>query len=76
MYATRSELNGIDEFYTLRDAQVAADCDPTIWKISKLLSNGELFVLIRTPNGDWERVFWDIDVINEEIKIRQKAMKP
>jgi hypothetical protein len=76
MYITRSEQNGTDEFYTLRDAHVAADCDLTIWKITKLLITGELLVFIRLPSGEWERVHWDADRISEEINLRREVIKP
>lgn len=76
MYITSSERNGTDEFYTLQDAYVAADCDPSIWKITKRLYTGELFILIRLPSGLWERVYWDDQRHADECKIRIEVIKP
>ena len=76
MYVTRSEQNGTDEFYTLHDAHVAADCDPTIWKITKLLYTGEMLVYVRLPSGIWERVDWDELRLEQEASLRKEVIKP
>jgi len=47
---TRSEKNGLMEFPTVSDAMKAEESDPSIWKISFELPNGERVRLVKVRN--------------------------
>lgn len=57
-YQTRSETNGLLHFDTLAKAFQVAEADPTIWKISFSLPNGERVRLVRYADPKW--IYQDI----------------
>lgn len=52
-YQTRSEENGLEYHPTLEAAHKAARKDPTIWKISYAVQNGDRIRLVRKNNDQW-----------------------
>ena len=59
---TRSETNGLKNFPSLKEAMKYADSDdPTVWKISFFLPNGEIVRLVMSDN------LWVYDSIYDSI---------
>jgi hypothetical protein len=55
---TSSDITGMCYFATMREALQTAEKNPTVWKVSFVLPNGELIRFIRVEPTFWDKVFF------------------